>query len=65
MVNDMHTRRRRRLPAVEMVDDTDTKQAANGQSSALTLGYLACCVTAMSQLPHEVNKGHSCICNVV
>jgi len=35
--------------------DTE-RQAAIGWMNTLTLGYLACHVTATSQLPREVNK---------
>jgi len=32
------------------------RRAAIGRSNTLTVGYLACHVTATWQLPHEVNK---------
>jgi len=40
----------------EMKDDTDSRQAANGLSNTLTLGYLTYHVTAMSQPACKVNK---------
>ena len=36
--------------------DTNNRRTANGWSNTLTLGHLACHVTARSQLPREVNK---------
>jgi len=36
--------------------NTGSRRIANGWSNTLTLGYLACHVTATSQLPREVNK---------
>ena len=39
-----------------MKDDTDSRQAANGLSNTLTLGYLTYHVTAMSQPACKVNK---------
>jgi len=36
--------------------DSDSRQAANRRNITLTQGYLACRITATSQLPREVNK---------
>jgi len=38
------------------MSDTDSRLAAIRRSNRLTLGCLACLVTATSQLPREVNK---------